>query len=100
MKHPSSRLLAIAAAVSGLIVLAPPAARAFTIDDQSNTNASGGARYADPDARFDSTGKRTTTLQQGNTTIQFGGSMSTFEQRNDPSRMFDPIGGPGRDGYR
>jgi hypothetical protein len=100
MKHLSSRLLVAAAAVSGLIALAAPAAHAFTIDDQSNTNASGGARYADPDARFDSSDRRSSTIQQGNATFQFGGGGSTFEQRNNPSRMFDPIGGPGRDGYR
>ena len=100
MKHLSSRRLATIGAVFGLIALAVPAAQAFTIDDQNNTKAGGGARYADPDARFDSGDKRTSTIQQGNATIHFGGTGSTFEQRNDPSRMFDPIGGPGRDGYR
>lgn len=100
MSHLTSRLLAAVAAVFGLIVLTVPAAHAFTIDDQSNTNASGGARYADPDAKFNSGDKRTSTIQQGNATFHFGGGGSTFEQRNDPSRMFDPIGGPGRDGYR
>ena len=61
MKHlppsASRRRLAILAAAFGLAVLAAPA-QAFTIDDQSNTNSNGSARYADPDARFSGYGTR------------------------------------------
>ena len=90
------------AAAFALVIFAAPAARAFTIDDKSNTS-SGGARYADPDARFDGAGSGSgTTLQQGNTTIRFGGAQQggTFDQRYDSNRMFDTLGGPGRDGFR
>ena len=59
MKHlppsPSRHRLAVLAAAFGLVLLAAPAApaaHAFTIDDQSNTNNDGTARYTDPDARF------------------------------------------------
>ena len=60
MKHlppsPSRHRLAVLAAAFGLAVLAAPVAHAFTIDDQSNTNSDGRARYADPDARFSGAG--------------------------------------------
>ncbi len=93
------------AAAFALVILAAPMAHAFTIDDKSNTNSSGGARYTDPDARFEGGGSGTgggSTLQQGNTTIRFGGAQQggTFDQRYDSNRMFDTLGGPGRDGFR
>jgi hypothetical protein len=95
MKH---HRLAVFAAAFGLAVLAAPAAHAFTMDNNSNTTVDGSARYADPDQRFSNTDGQT-TMRQGNTTMQFG-SRPSFEQRYDNSRMFDPLGGPGRDGYR
>jgi hypothetical protein len=97
MKHlppsPSRHRLAVLAAAFGLAVLAvlaAPAAHAFTIEDQSNTNSNGSARYSDPDARFSGSGNGQTTIQQGNTTLRFGGQQSTFDQRYNPNRMFEP----------
>jgi hypothetical protein len=101
MKHlspsPSRRDLAVLAAAFGLALLAAPAAHAFTIDDQSNTNSDGSARYTDPDERFSGTGNGQNTIQQGNTTIRFGsgGEMGSFNQRYNANRMFDPLGRPG-----
>jgi len=101
MKHlppsPSRHRLAVLAAAFGLALLAAPAAHAFTIDDQSNTNSDGSARYADPDARFSGSGTGQTTIQQGNATLRFGGQQGTFDQRYNPNRMFDPIARPGED---
>ena len=90
MKHlsPSQRRLAVLAAAFGLAVLAAPVAHAFTIDDQSNTAPSGGARYTDPDERFSGNGPAQ-TIQQGNTTLRFGGQQGSFDQRYDPNQMFD-----------
>lgn len=101
MKHsppsPSRHRLAVPAAAFGLALLIAPAAHAFTIDDQSNTNSDGTARYTDPDARFSGAGSGSgqTTIRQGNTTFRFGGQMGTFDQRYDSNRMFDPLGRPG-----
>jgi hypothetical protein len=97
---PHSRL-AILAAAFGLALLAAPSARAFTMDNQSNVSPNGGARYADPDEQFSGAGSNNgqTVYKQGNATIHFGGQQS-FDQRFDSNRMFDPLGGPGRDGYR
>ena len=92
---PSRHRLAVLAAAFGLALLAAPAAHAFTIDDQSNTNSDGTARYTDPDARFSNSGNGQTTIRQGNTTFRFGGQMGTFDQRYDSNRMFDPLGRPG-----
>jgi hypothetical protein len=99
MKHlspsPSRHRLAVLAAAFGLVLLAAPAAHAFTIDDQSNTNSDGSARYADPDERFSGSGNGQSTIQQGNTTIRFGGQQGSFDQRYNSNRMFDPLGRPG-----
>jgi hypothetical protein len=98
MKHlppsPSRHRLAVLAAAFGLALLAAPAAHAFTIEDQSNTNSDGTARYADPDARFSGSGNGQTTIQQGNTTLRFGGQQGTFDQRYNPNQMFDPNARP------
>jgi hypothetical protein len=98
MKHlppsPSRHSLAVLAAALGLALLAAPAAHAFTIDDQSNTNSDGSARYADPDARFSGSGTGQTTIQQGNATLRFGGQQGSFDQRYNPNRMFDPNARP------
>jgi hypothetical protein len=101
MKHLSSCHLAILAAAFGLAVLAAPAARAFTMDNSSNTNADGSARYTDPDEKFSGSGSNNgqTELKQGNASLHFGGQQN-FDQRYDSNRMFDTLGGPGRDGYR
>ena len=98
MKHlplsPSRHRLAVLIAAFGLAVLAAPAAHAFTMDTQSNTNSDGSARYTDPDERFSGSGSGQTTIQQGNTTLRFGGPQGSFDQRYDPNRLFDPIGRP------
>ena len=95
MKHlPPSRLrLAILAAA---FVLAAPAAHAFTFEGHANTNTNsdGSARYTDPDARFSGSGTGQTTIQQGNTTLRFGGQQGSFDQRYNPNRMFDPNARP------
>jgi ABC-type phosphate transport system substrate-binding protein len=97
---PHSRL-AILAAAFGLALLAAPAARAFTMDNQSNVSPNGGARYTDPDEQFSGAGSNNgqSVYKQGNTTFHFG-SQQNFDQRYNSDRMFDTLGGPGRDGYR
>jgi hypothetical protein len=94
MKHlpPSRHRLAMLAAAFGLALSALPA-QAFTIDDQSNTNSNGSARYSDPDERFSGSGNAQ-TIQQGNATIRFGGQQGSFDQRYNPNRMFDPLARP------
>ncbi|MGH6683562.1 MAG: hypothetical protein ACRECA_06505 [Pseudolabrys sp.] len=101
MTHPLSRFPVLIAAALGLSLLGASAAQAFTFE--GNTDASGGARYADPDAKFDSSGNAgdRTKIQQGNTTLQFGpAGQGSFDDRYNSNRMFDTLGGPGRDGYR
>lgn len=92
----SQRRLALLAAAFGLAALAAPAAQAFTMDNQANTNANGAARYTDPDERFSGSGDGQTVLRQGNTTFQFGQPQS-FEQKYSTDRMFNPNGRPGDD---
>ena len=92
----SSRHLALLAAVVGLMLCVAPAARAFTIDNQSNTNADGSARYADPGTHFDTSSDGKTTFRQGNTTFQFGQSQP-FNQKYNSDRMFYPNGRLGED---
>jgi len=78
----------------GFALMAAPAAHAFTIDNQSNTNSDGSARYVDPDEHFSNTGGQQNTIQQGNTTLRFGGQSGSFDQRYNSNRMFDPLGRP------
>lgn len=81
--------------VLGLALLAAPAAKAFTIEEQGAT--AGGSRLVDPDARasrFGSTGNNEgTTIRQGNTTFQFG-SQRSFDNRFSKEQMFEPNGRP------
>lgn len=86
------------AAGLGLALLAAPVAHAFTIDDQSNSNSDGSAKYADPDARlqgFSNNGQG--VIRQGNTTFQFGPQRTLTDQRYNNDRMFDPNGRPSDD---
>ena len=97
------RVLIIAGALGigfGLALLAAPVAQAFTIDDQSNTNRDGSARFSDPAARLSGPGDGgPTTIRQGNTTLQFGTQRPGFgsDQRYNTERMFNPNGRPGDD---
>jgi hypothetical protein len=93
---PSRHRLAVLVAAFGLALLAMPAAHAFTIDDHSNTNSDGTARYTDPDERFSGSGNGQTTIQQGNATLRFGGQPS-FDQRYNPNQTFDPNARSGDD---
>ena len=93
---PSRHRLAVLAAAFGLAMLAAPAAQAFTMDNQANTNADGSARYTDPDARFSGNGDDKTVIRQGNTTFQFGQGQS-FEQKYSTDHLFNPNGRPGDD---
>ena len=92
----SPRRLTLLAAAFGLAALAAPAAQAFTMDNQANTNANGAARYTDPDARFSGNGDDKTVIRQGNTTFQFGQGQS-FEQKYSTDHLFNPNGRPGDD---
>lgn len=86
------KLMFAVAAACALIVTAAPAARAFTLDKQSNTKGDGSARYVDPDEQFDSSSANSgqKTYRSGNTTLQFG-SRPSFDQRYDQNRLFDPL---------
>jgi hypothetical protein len=96
----SHRRVFMFAAAFGLGVVAAPAfvslAQAFTIDDQSNTNRDGSARFADPDSRFSGNGADgPTTYRNGNMSLQFGSQRSLSDQRYNTDRMFNPNGRPG-----
>ena len=87
----------IVAGVLGLAFSAASVAQAFTIDDQSAAASNNAARLADPAARLsgdNSDGK--TVIRNGNTTLQFGSQRpSSFDQRYNTERMFNPNGRPG-----
>ena len=90
--------LPLFAAAFGLALLAVPLAQAFTIEDQSSTASNNAARLADPASRLTGNGNSGTTIQQGNTTLQFGsGRPSSFDSRYNTERMFNPNGRPGDD---
>jgi hypothetical protein len=106
MKHlplfPPRHRMAVLAAAFGLAVLAAPAAHAFTMDNQNNTNSDGTARYTDPDQQFSGSGSGNgqTTIREGNTSLRFGGQQGSFDQRYDSNRVFDALTRPGPSGGR
>ena len=65
--------LAAVAAVFGTIVLTGHAARAFTINTESATDAYGNARFADPDEQVQNFGRGGSLFGQGGPSVQFGG---------------------------
>ncbi len=81
--------LSLLAAVLGAALVAAPAARAFTLEYQGDTNSDGSAKIVDPDKRFSSGQNGQNTIKQGNTTLQFGGRPS-FQQQYNSDRLFDP----------
>jgi hypothetical protein len=91
------------AAAFGALLLAAPAAQAFTLENQSsgdgagNALASGVKPYVDPAdkldpgkdaARFDGNG--TSKYEFGGTTLQFGRRPS-FNEKYNPDYLYDPL---------
>ena len=84
------------AAALGMAVVAAPMAQAFTIDDKSNTNSDGSAKYVEPNAGLTSSKNGQSTIRNGNTTFQFGPAQQrSFDDRGAVDRMFSPNGRPG-----
>lgn len=80
-------------------------AQAFTLSDQDgNSGGSGsGSMFLDRDGKTPTTdapvsrfGKGTTTIQQGNGTLRFGGNGGSFNQRYNTNNLFDPYARDGR----
>jgi hypothetical protein len=94
------RALTIAAA-SGLALAFTSAAHAFQFDSAQGVTG-GQSSIVDPDSRFgysqDSHGNSNsdgkTTIQNGNTTLQFGSSSDS--QNYNPNNMFNPYYRDGR----
>jgi hypothetical protein len=87
------RALAVAAALAAF----GAAAQAFTF--QGAQGVTGGSALVSPDSRFDQQ-KQTdrngqTVIQNGNTTLRFGGS-SSANQNYNPNNLFDPFYRDGR----
>lgn len=92
------RALGLAAA-SGLMLALGSAAHAFTFE--SAQGVTGGQALVDPASRFNTQGNSgnssngRTTIQQGNTTLQFG-SRGSANQNYNPNNLFDPFYRDGR----
>jgi hypothetical protein len=98
--------LAVFAVLAGVatVLVTAPAARAFTLQDGQG-NTSGGSNWRDlempkpkadePDSRFKSE-NGLTTYKQGNSTFFFG-SKPSFDQKYNPSNLFDPYARDGRE---
>ena len=88
------RGLAIATALTAF----GSAAHAFTF--QGAQGATGGSALVDPDSRYGQQQQQTdqngrTVIQNGNTTLRFGGSNSANQNYN-PNNLFDPFYRDGR----
>jgi hypothetical protein len=93
------RVLVAAGALALALTVQPLAAgkvKAFTIDDHSNTNADGSAKFSDPDSRLSGNGNNgMTTYRSGPMSLQFGTQRTLTDQRYNTDRMFNPNGRPG-----
>ncbi|MGN6573618.1 MAG: hypothetical protein ACTHLO_19595 [Pseudolabrys sp.] len=88
------RALAVVAALAAF----GSAAHAFTF--QGAQGATGGSALVDPDSRYGQQKPQTdqngrTVIQNGNTSLHFGGS-SSANQNYNPNNMFDPFYRDGR----
>jgi hypothetical protein len=94
---------ALAAMLIGAGLLAAPAARAFTVQDESGNLSADDQSFLYPDRGSLAAGSGqtqgfkqedgVTTYKQGNTTFQFGRRRS-FEERYNTDHLFDPLGKP------
>jgi hypothetical protein len=93
------RALTLAAA-SGLALALTSAAHAFQFDSAQGVTG-GQSSIVDPDSRFgysqdgSGNGNGKTTIQNGNTTLQFG-SGGSANQNYNPNNMFNPYYRDGR----
>jgi hypothetical protein len=85
--------LTAVAAVFGTIVLTGHAARAFTINTESATDAYGNARFADPDEQVQNFGRGGSLFGQGGPSVQFGGPGS-FDRAPGGGNWFSQPFGP------
>jgi hypothetical protein len=89
------RALVIAGALA-LALSAAGKAQAFTIDDKSNTNPDGSAKFSDPDSRLSGSGSNgKSTFRSGPFSLQFGSQRALTDERYNTDRMFQPNGRPG-----
>jgi hypothetical protein len=99
-----SRHAVACAAAFGLMLAAAGAANAFTFQDAPGS-ANGGQGFTDldipktpntegQDPRYNF--NNGSTYHSGNTTFQFGGQQGSFQQRYNPSNLFDPYAREGR----
>jgi hypothetical protein len=84
-------------AVAAALTASAPAAHAFTF--QGAQGVTGGSALVDPASRFESDKQPNrngqTVIQNGNTTLRFGGS-SSANQNYNPNNLFDPFYRDGR----
>ncbi len=77
------------------LVLAAPAAHAFTLQGSGETNSDGSAKYTDPDTKYGKQPNKdgTTTLQLGSGTIMTLGPQRNFNSDFDAgkNRMLSPF---------
>jgi hypothetical protein len=99
MTHQTHRFaLVLAAALAG-VLLAAPAAQAFTFERNATGDNGAALNYTDPmenllpqtqgdAAHFDGKG---TVYQQGGLSLQMNQSGGSFDQRYNPSNLLDPF---------
>ncbi len=88
-----------AALIAAAVVLAAPAAHAFTIENgdggASGTNLMAPSPFNDPDKKLETDKNGNTKMQFGNTTVYMGGRDSVERDfQTGMDRMFSPLGRP------
>ena len=86
------------AVLAAALMLAAPAAHAFTFEGANTVTPNGSSKLTDPDSRFDTSNSGSkTTLDNG---FHFSASprsgAASFD--SDANRLFSPVGRPGESG--
>ena len=87
------------AALTAALMLAAPAAHAFTFEGANTVTPDGSAKLTDPASRFDTNTNKSTIGNSDGPTFHFSGPRSgaaSFD--SDANRLFSPVGRPGESG--
>jgi len=85
------------AALAAALMLAAPAAHAFTFEGANTVTPDGSSKLTDPDSRFDTSGGNKSTLDNGlHFSVSPRSGAASFD--SDSNRLFSPVGRPGESG--
>ncbi|MGH6788141.1 MAG: hypothetical protein ACRECC_00485 [Pseudolabrys sp.] len=86
------------AALAAALMLAAPAAHAFTFEGANTVTPDGTAKLTDPDSRFDTSGNKSTLDNPNGFHFSASPRSGAASFDSDANRLFSPVGRPGESG--